>query len=200
MRYIYLTITAIFLSACSPKYEIKTLYTPPTDHTGRQCIQSCHTKQSNCQNSCNAKQSQCFVQKERQIKDSFPAMMNEYNNIMRQYEGEMIRFDTALSLWERKHTQLDQQFHTFDNVCRSRAQGESYECRRASEVDDELQHMSNAEPIPPQRPVKPLLSYEIKQAQKSCTNECDCQKVYDSCYISCGGTLKYEKFCVENCD
>ncbi len=60
--------------------------------------------------------------------------------------------------------------------------------------------MYHSKPHEPYRPIKPTLDAEIKEFQKNCSRECGCTKSYDSCFVSCGGKLNYEKICVENCD
>ena len=118
---------------------------------------------------------------------------------MRGYEAEMNRYDGEVDSWDRKHIRVEQQFNTYRELCDHKKDRNTYECRRAREADNELTSLEAIEPILPNRPDKPILSKEIKRAQKSCSNKCGCQKEYDNCFVSCGGTLDYKKFCVENC-
>jgi hypothetical protein len=199
MKYILLAITALLLTACSPKYEIKTHYTPPTDKEGRVCIQNCEVKRETCQSHCNQKQNQCLSQTKEEVKKTFPLIMDEYGDIMHQYEAQMNRYDGEIASWDRKYTRLEQQFQTYRGMCNTAKNKNSYECRRTAEVDNELHSIKAIEPTPPPRPNKPSLFQEIKKAQKACSNKCGCQKSYENCFVSCGGKLTYEKFCVENC-
>ena len=199
MKYIVLGLTALFFTACSPKYEIKTLYTQPTTNQGQVCVQECNVKRTTCQIHCNQKRDTCLEQAKERATRSFPSLLNEYDHIMQQYEAEMNRYDGEIHSWDRKHLRLEQQFQTYRGLCDNKKDRNSYECRRTKEVKNELKAMDNIEPTPPPRPNKPLLSEEIKRTQKSCSNKCGCQKEYDNCFVSCGGTLDYKKFCIENC-
>ena len=199
MKYLLIGATLLLLNACSPRYEIKTIYTQPTTAQGKVCLKECNVKRETCQTHCNQKRDRCLERAKERAKENFPLVMDKYDNIMHQYEAEMNRYDGEISSWDREHLRLEQQFQTYRGLCNSKKDRKSYECRRASEVDDKLHSMKSTEPTPPTRPNKPLLHEEIKKAQKSCSNKCGCQKEYDNCFISCGGTLDYKKFCVENC-
>ena len=199
MKYIILSLITLFFTACSPKYQIKTHYIAPTDQAGKNCVKNCEVKRETCQSHCNQKQNQCLSHAKEEAKQSFSSIMREYEDIMHQYEAQMNRYDGEIASWDRKYTRLEQQFQTYREMCNVAKNKNSYECRRASEVDNELHAIKNIEPTPPPRPNKPKLSEEIRMAQKSCSNQCGCKKDYESCFVSCGGKLTYEKFCVENC-
>ena len=199
MKYIFLSLTALLFIACSPKYEIKTLYTQPTTNQGKVCVKECNVKRETCQVHCNQKRDNCLAQAKSRAKNKFSSLMDEYEHVMHGYEAEMNRYDGEIASWDREHIRLKQQFQTYRGLCDDKKDRKSYECRRARETDDKLSSLENIEPTPPTRPNKPLLSEEIKEAQKSCSNKCGCQKEYDNCFVSCGGTLDYKKFCIENC-
>ena len=199
MKYLLIGLTALLFTACSPKYEIKTLYTQPTTNQGKSCVQTCNLKRETCQTHCNQKRDSCLDEAKKHAKKNFSSIMDEYEEIMHQYEAEVNRYEGEIASWDRKHLRLEQQFQTYRELCNSKKDRKSYECRRASEVDKELESIEAIEPTSPPRPNKPQLQEEIKIAQKSCSNRCGCQKEYDTCFVSCGGTLDYKKFCVENC-
>jgi len=199
MRYIFLGLIAIFLIACSPKYVIKTLYTQPTTNQGKVSVQECNVKRETCQINCNQKRDRCLTKAKEGAKNNFSSLMDEYAHIMRGYEAEMNRYDGEIDSWDRKHLRMKQQFKTYRELCDKKKDRNPYECRRARETDNELSSLEAIEPTAPPLPNKPLLSEEIKIAQKSCSNKCGCQKEYDNCFVSYGGTLNYKKFCIENC-
>ena len=199
MKTTIIALTALLFIACSPKYEIKTLYNQPTTKQGKVCVQECNVKRETCQIHCNQKRDNCLAQAKLRAKDTFSSLMNEYEHLMRGYEVEMNRYDGEVASWDRRHIKLEQQSQTYRELCDHKKDGNAYECRRAREADNELTSLEAIEPILPNRPNEPILSKEIKKAQKSCSNKCGCQKEYDNCFVSCGGTLDYKKFCVENC-
>ena len=199
MKYILSTIVLLFIIACSPRYEIKTHYTLPIDVMGRQCVQTCSNERKICQNHCNKKQEQCLATAEQSARDTFPALIDEYRNIEDQYNHAMYQYNMEMDRWEHHKERLRQDLQHYHHKCKNQ-NSKSYECQQAQEIDDELHHMYQLEPEEPVPPIEPSLSTEIKNSQKVCHNQCGCTKDYDNCFISCGGKLEYEKFCVENCN
>ena len=199
MKYIILILSALILTACSPRYEIKTHYTPPSDTKGKYCVEGCSVDKIKCQSRCNAKEDKCLATAERSAKESYPDIIAQYQNIHERYLYDMDRYNINMDAWEHKKERLRQDLKHYRKKC-TKDKAKSYECRRANEADDKLRHMYRSEPEEPSQPTQPTLSDEIQYAQKSCHNECGCDKAYDICFSSCGGKLTYEKFCVENCD
>ncbi|MBU1669097.1 hypothetical protein KKC13_11815 [bacterium] len=199
MKYTFLILSALILTACSPRYEIKTHYTPPTNLDGKVCVQTCSNDKKTCQRRCNQKEDQCLATAEQSARDSYPAIMHEYQNLQSQYLYALDRYNIDMDAWEHQRERLRQDVNHYRHKCK-KDNAKSYECRRANEADDQLRHMYRSEPTHPIQPVQPTLSDEIQLAQRACHNECGCNKIYDTCFSSCGGTLTYEKFCVENCD
>jgi len=199
MRYLLICIMALFYTACSPKYEIKTLYTQPNTPQGKVCVKECNVKRETCQIHCNQKYNSCLEEAKKHAKENFPSVMDEYKDVMQQYKNEINHYEREIASWDRNHIRLEQQFQTYRELCNTKKDRKNYECRRAKEIENDLDSMKAIEPQAPSLPKKPLLSEEVKKAQKTCSNKCGCQKEYDNCFVSCGGTLDYKKFCIENC-
>ena len=198
MKQILFFTILLLLSACSPRYEIKTHYTLPSDAQGRICVQTCSNERKICQAHCNMRQEQCLERTKKSAENAFASTMNEYQDVLNEYHHEMDRYNFEMSSWQREERRVHQDFEHYRRACRQ-GKKNSYECRRSYELDNQLSSLENHEPMAPQRPIKPTLSEEIRRAQKGCNNSCGCEKEYDSCFISCGGKLHYEKFCVANC-
>ena len=196
MKYILLFFT-LLLTACSPRYEIKTNYTLPTDSQGKACVQNCSSERKVCQTRCNAKQDNCLVTAKQSAKENFPNIMNGYEQAFRQYQGERQRYDIAMDSWSREFDRNSQDLEHYRNVCNHNQN--NYECNRANELENVMHSLENDEPLEPREPIRPNLSTEIQHAQKSCSNDCGCANEYNSCFSACGGTVRYERFCVENC-
>jgi hypothetical protein len=143
-------------------------------------------------------QDRCLARTKQSATDEFPNLMDEYHDVLMKYNYEISRYELEIASWEREERRLHQDFEHYRRSCQGKNKN-SYECRRSYELDNELVSLEHHEPIAPTRPVKPSLANEIKNAQRTCSNSCGCEKEYDSCFVSCGGTLDYEKFCVENC-
>jgi len=199
MRYLLLTLFAFLLTACSPKYEIKTLYTLPTDTQGRSCVQTCSTERKLCQAHCNQKQDVCLIEAKQNAQNAYPELMREYQDVLAQYNDAMNQYESEFSTWKREERRVHQDFNHYQESC-SHGPQNSYECRRAGELDAALQSLEEHQPQAVERPIKPSLNGEIKKEQQYCSNECGCTKDYDNCFVSCGGQLQYKKFCIENCE
>ena len=194
-----LLISIIFLiNACSPRYEIKTHYTLPSNLNGKQCVRTCSNERKVCQAHCNQKQDQCLATAKQSAKDAFPSLMNEYQGVLDQYHYAMDRYNLEMETWQREERRVHQDFEHYRERCHQ-SNKNNYECQRAHELDSQLHSLEDHEPMAPERPIKPSLSSEIQESQRNCSNSCGCDKEYDSCFVSCGGSLRYERFCVENC-
>ena len=198
MKTTLLCLITLLFTACSPKYEIKTHYTLPTNNQGTQCVQTCSDNQNSCQSRCDAKEDNCLALAEQHAQESYPQLMDEYENRLIQYDDEMNRYDRETNQWERQSNRLQDDVNYHQQRC-TKNKKDTHECQKVNEIKKKLKNLRYHQPSEPQRPLEPSLSAEIQEAQKSCNNECGCQQAYDTCFGSCGGTVTYEKFCVENC-
>jgi len=199
MKYLLIGLASLLITACSPKYIVKTLYTQPTTDEGTVCVKECNIKQETCQIHCNQKRDNCLKESKKRVKANFPSMLNVYDQKMKQYKKELNRYNRKMDSWDRKHRRLEEQKRTYQRLCNNRKDKRSYECGLVKKAEREIDSLELFEPDKPTRPKEPSLSKEIEIAQKSCSNRCGCQKKYDNCFVSCGGTLDYKKFCIKNC-
>ena len=199
MKHLFLILMLLLITACSPRYEIKTHYTPPTDFSGKQCVQTCTNDKRTCQSRCDQKEDQCLAIAEQSARDAFPSLMLDYQDLQDQYLYSLDGYNREMNAWERKKERLKDNYEHYRHKCK-KDDSKSYECRKSKEANDELRHMHRSEPDEPVKPEQPTLDTEIKNAQKSCHHNCGCASEYDNCFSSCGGKLTHEKICVENCD
>ncbi len=187
----------LLLTACSPRYEIKTNYILPTDSQGKVCVQNCSTERKVCQRDCNKKQDDCLARAKQSAKENFPHIMSGYKHAFSQYQNELHRYHLAMDSWSREMDRNNQDLEHYQNTCSHNHN--NYECNRANELKNVIHSLENDEPLEPKEPIRPSLATEIQHAQKTCSNNCGCADEYNSCFSACGGTVSYEKFCVENC-
>jgi hypothetical protein len=98
----------------------------------------------------------------------------------------------------------------YTNTCKNLKRAYSFRCkdkkmpiiRSCIEIknidNDNIRLMELERPIKPDN--KPTISKLTSQFQKSCNKKCNCSNIYSKCFISCGGTIKYKKVCIENCE
>ena len=195
MRQIIL-LFILLLTACSPRYEIKANYIAPTDAQGKACLQNCLTQRKVCQIKCNAKQDECLIKARESAKESFPHTIKAYQEELREYEDELREYHLELDSWKRKIEFTNLDLKHYRDRCQ---QNNKYECNQANEVRDSLRHLEYDKPTKPQKPTRPTLASEIQDAQRVCNSSCSCENEYNSCFSACGGTVRYERFCIENC-
>ena len=196
MRYFLVTFLLV-MTACSPRYEIKTHYTMPQDIMGQQGVKNCLAEKKVCQTRCDQREERCLATAEKSARDEFHNLSKVYREQLHQYNYEMDRYSDTMRDLEYQENRLQSDVNHYGQKCRT--DKNSYECRQLNDVKHSLHRLRDREPKEPLRPSKPSLSREIHEAQKSCANECGCDKAYDTCFSSCGGTVRYEKFCIENC-
>ncbi|HIO95357.1 MAG TPA: hypothetical protein EYG67_00870 [Campylobacterales bacterium] len=197
MRMILLIATLLFITACSPRYEIKTHYTQPISSTGKICLSKCEQNRQGCQERCDQHYNQCLSKAESNAKQNMNSMLNEYDRNMNGYERDINRYSSEMDRWQLRQDRLKDDYSHFDARCKDRR--DNYACNKANELDDDLSSMYSSKPEEPSRPYKPTLSTQIEKFQENCSRKCNCVKGYDNCFVSCGGKLDYEKICVENC-
>ena len=187
----------LLLTACSPRYEVKTYYILPTDRHGKACIQECLKEQNICQIKCNEKKERCLEKARNSAKESFSHSIKAYKEDLREYENELKHYYLELESWRRKTEFARLDLKHYRDRCQQNIN--KYECNRANEIRDSLNHLEYDKPTKPQKPTRPTLASEIRNIQRFCTNDCGCKDRYNSCFSACGGVVRYERFCVENC-
>jgi len=196
MRYLAVVAILFLLNGCSPRYEIKAHYTPPTTQFGKKCIMDCKSKKSLCLSKCDTKYNRCLERAEKSAKDNLNLALKEYDRELSEYKHELERYTLEIEKWQFRKDRLRDDYYHYKNICDE----DRYGCRRFEELRDELSRLDLNRPIRPTKPEKPSLENEIKKFQKNCSRDCGCDKRYDECFTSCGGKVKYEKICVENCN
>lgn len=204
MRYFASMILLLLFTACSPKYMVKTHYTHPTGPNAKSCLENCETKRSTCQTQCNKQYDQCLINAEINAKDHFGLVMDEYDRELEDYYYQMDQYTLQLRQWESKEHRLQLRQDRYNQRCskdqKNKKGEEPFSCKQAKEIKNQLRSMFHDKPYEPSQPFKPTLDNEIRKFQDNCSRECQCTDSYDSCFVSCGGKLSYEKICVENCD
>jgi len=197
MKY-FLLLLALLFTSCSPRYEIKTHYQLPFTFTEKEEVKSCLSEKKRCQIRCNQRQDRCLAVARKSAKDEFKNVKNDYKVQLRDYNDEMDKYQRKMRNFEHKERRLESDIRDYRNRC-NLDKPKSYACHQLNELKSDLRHLTDLEPEEPLRPFKPTLSENIRQAEASCSNECGCDKAYDSCFTASGGTINYERFCIENC-
>lgn len=210
MKNLLLLSASIFLlTACSPKYIVKTNYKHPFTKSSNECIKTCNSKRKKCQTSCNHKYDNCLQRGEHNAKENQSNLIYDYDVEMIDYRQDMDRYRFEFDRWEDRRDILKRDYKESSKDCariRSRFKDEKEKkklksCKKTIQIEKKFHHHRDSlRPTEPSRPIRPSLSDEIERFQKKCSRSCSCDKFYNSCFVSCGGEVSYQKICVENCE
>jgi len=215
MKSLMLLISLVILTSCSPRYKVKTHYKQPKTQKGKSCLKSCQHKKYVCQTNCNRKHSNCLEDARMDAKDSYDELSYEYDMEMRDYYHDMDRYRFSLDRWESGRNRLRADYREASRDCariksakfkkneskKSKKRRRDRLCKKSRQTEKALHHhIYDLKPTQPHRPIKPTFSNQLTKFQKRCSQQCGCTKLYDSCFVSCGGTLSYQKICIENCE
>jgi len=182
MKYIFLLLSILFISSCSPRYHVSTEFVQPSDRFGQECVRKALTQKSACENECKIIYSQCLSDAERSARPL-------YNDSIRRYNDDMIRYQTRKETYDRQY-HLRHKLHKLEKKCKKNAE-------HCHEYQNSLLY-SALEPYP-NEPRSPDLNYYIEKHSKYCSSYCSCEQKYEVEFQSCGGKIINRQICVANC-
>ena len=163
----------VILGACAaPRYQTIYRYELPADITGRSCLTTCEQKLSQCQDRCASAYQAC-------VKEIGPEVDRRYDEALKRYEGDLSIYKMELQRYE--FFSLLNWNYPFYGPGHFHSWPGYYD-------------------FPPIPPTKPSHKYYFEQVQsEKCARDCDCQPLYDACFLSCGGRKVPEVRCIANC-
>lgn len=193
-----LAITSLFITACAPVYDIKTVYTAPIATEGKECIQRCYREKENCKVKCNDKHHACLKKTKVIATKKYHHSMIKYEDLFSKFNVKTEVYNKKINVWNKIANRLKRESSHYSKECK-KGKEKSLSCRKYEEKKSELREQEQLKPVKPKEPNKPNLEQSILDAQSSCSLHCACEEPYNSCYSVCGGKITYKKFCVENC-
>ena len=176
LRRMTLLVAAAVLAGCAtPRYQTVYRYEPPSDATGRACLESCEKKLAGCQQHCTADYQACLKRLEPLVEERYNEHLKRYADELNSYRLELRHYELSLSLswgydpfwygpWPYYHP-----WPAFYN-------------------------------FPPEPPEKPSREAAFNQLRKEkCEADCGCLPLYDACFLTCGGKKIPEVKCIANC-
>ena len=195
---LFLIYALFLLSACDPVYVIENEYVPPTDRDAQGCLGACQAKRETCQNRCRRDYHQCLDQAAERARAVMPELEQAYTGELEEYVLERDHYDLERENWTLKKEELEREYDLLKQQCRKFPKQKDYCDDKRSKRGALSRHDWN-EPKAPKAPDKPSLNDEIERQQAGCSQECGCGKVYDGCYVSCGGRVIPHQVCIEHC-
>jgi len=197
-RFLIVVLFLFVLAGCGgPKFVVKYRYVPPENHNAQNCLKSCEEKFNKCQMNCKKFYNECLKEAYNNAIKLYQELLKSYNVELKAYAEECRVYSEELSSWNDRYRKIYRDYLFFKKVCNK--DHDKYACRRKKDLEKELNAMEREKPERPVRPVKPDLDRLVNRLSLKCLNNCGCQRIYDNCFVSCGGKLYPEKFCVENC-
>ena len=140
--------------------------------------------------------------------------MDEYYEKKEEYNEKKEKYEA----YEKEK----REYERYKRVCRKSLKNK-YACEKVEEYEDKYRFVSYFDrpkkpslfkprrpkrpkslpkpkrPIKPTTPLKPVLSEVIAKEQSTCSQNCS-YPLENSCFSLCGGSIKHEKVCIENCN
>lgn len=183
MKYIFIILISLFFLGCSPKYKIVNAYVAPQTESGKACLVECQKQYGSCKEVCKANFEICQTKAHATAKENYDRKMQRYSILLERYLDDMEMYQLEIDLMY---------FDGFYGGYGRYGYSGYYPHR-----------MFMMYPMPvyrPARPYKPSLAKEIQLAEaKMCQIDCGCTTTFDDCFVGCGGTVKTDRICIENC-
>lgn len=198
MRYLVFLIVLVFSAGCGPKYVVKNQYIAPRDASGLACTNTCARDKALCLQTCQTTYQVCEQDAYNRAKDISNLENLKYDKAYTSYLYELKVHKRELFLWQQIFDKKYMDFSYFTSKCEK--DRDKFACARGHELRDELGHMKRNKPLKPTAPHKPRYADIYNQELQQCSKSCNCESIYDSCFVSCGGDVIPFRMCVSNCE
>ncbi len=196
---ITITVTLIFLSACSPKYKLVQQKIPPEITTSSsQCLAQCETQMSTCKNSCQTQHSMCLAEQAEFAKQQYPKQLEIDTAALEAYYAKLSLYESQQRGYDAQSALYLKQAHEYKHLCKTALFNRASHCANAKAAN--YQYSTLSRPTAPKKPNKTTLEELTISSQEQCNKKCGCEQSYERCFISCGGKIETKRICVSNCD
>ena len=100
---IFITLFSLLIFACSPKYELKTVYKLPETKEGKECVDQCQVQYDFCKNECNKNYQICLDKAVRRAKEIYKQAEKDYQRRFQRYYREYSKYTDAYRSWLQKY-------------------------------------------------------------------------------------------------
>ena len=153
-----------------------------------------------------------YRDKKSELRDKYNEKMDDYYDEKRDYSDKLDKYNA----WKREKDENEE-----DKIACSSSSNGDYACKKVREYEAKYRFLFSSDipkkpryepkrprhnkslskpikPVKPLIPTEPVLSLIIEKEKNKCASSCE-YPLENSCFSSCGGTIKHEKVCVENC-
>jgi len=189
--------TILFFTACSPKYEIKSVYN--SKDADLKCLNSCEYNEKICEDNCRVNYDNCLVKAKYRAKDMMKSIDREYRIKLKKYNRVKDSYDSRYNIWKKEYENTQFDYDYYNNECKM-GKKNSYECKKKEYLKAKIKKYEQKRPIAPRTIKKININELIAKEQSKCSLNCRCIDSYDRCFSKCGGEVKYQKICISNCN
>ncbi len=192
----FLFLIGIFIFACSPRYEVKTIYELPETKEGKECVNQCQVQYEFCKKECNQNYQKCLDEAVKRAKEIYREAERDYQKRFQKYYKEYSKYTEAYRTWLQKYERTKSDYDYYSRKC---AVDKDW-CDEKNFYGRLLNELYTQKPKEPFKPVEPEFEKILKAQQELCDKDCGCKNEYNLCFQKCGGKIEYKKICVENCN
>jgi hypothetical protein len=201
-------ILFLLLSACSPQYQLVHDYSPPKQTKGMECVnKKCTKNRNSCQKRCNSNFQNCLITQKKAAHQSYTIQLDNYYHEMELYQSDLALYREKIDNYHLKKDIIKLKMEKALNHCNKKHNANKHkpnkhnpnkQCSKYHQYKKKLKKLYR--PYHPHQPAKPSLAYTIREFQKHCSKKCQCDDLFNYCYIGCGGKIESRTICIKNCD
>ena len=189
---------------CNPVYKKNTILIPPKSEAGLLCVKSCNSEKHMCNQQCLDRYEQCKAGMTNEIQSQFRRQTEIYLSELEQHDRSMRLYNISYNKYLSQKTQYQNQYNHAKAACDNRDESACNEAKVIERTLEDLRNNYYGDNGPlaaePQKPKKPIFSeFANELVNKRCSQTCNCDMNFQQCFAQCGGTIKHELICVENC-
>ncbi len=188
----------VFFSGCAPQYAVRNQYIPPLDQKSKVCLKECFYQKQACQQRCEEDYSDCLSYANERAKKIQIRTDKDYKQRYENYLARQNDYNLEIYDWQNRYDERYKDWRYFNKKCSKN--NDKYACEREYYLRYIIKRLRRDRPVEPREPRYITFSENLANQQKSCSKNCGCSNLYDSCFISCGGEIVPHKICVRNCD
>jgi hypothetical protein len=200
-RVVVIVVLALIVAGCGPKYKlVKQRQAPPDSQTASDCMRECRIQNNTCTYRCSSERGVCLEEQKQRAVADWPNKLELFNAEMQTYHAEKSLYEQETRRINAQKNSLVSTFNTYKYKCQNSIFNRAAYCSQAETARLQLLSVLAENPKEPRKPKKWSLDKLTAEYQESCPQECSCEKSFDTCFESCGGTIETKRICVSGCE
>jgi len=191
----YLFLILLLTGCASPVYETVTdRRFPARTESTILCMDNCNNYQNVCSQDCQQYYEVCLIDQKETAEKNFSIDLLQYNVDLANYNTKLTKYNIEKSEYEDQFSHLQSRISQAKRYCNQKG---IKDCKQARYYT--IQWLALTSPKKPQEPQPISLHSQITKYQSSCKKDCECDRLFDQCFLGCGGQIQERSVCVRNC-